>query len=345
MNKYQIFKSQRHGNLEQQIADIASQLDTWLSESHLTAGDIQYSKVFLSDILNQYDLFTGTALYQDRLSKNATTLVGQAPADGSKVAVLVEAGQDNNGQVFQSLRLNDSEAQGMSSYLQTLTLFERYIKSLEGTGMTIRDNLIRTWIYVADIDINYDGVVRARNDVFQRYGLTADTHYVASTGIGGYSQTRHATVAMDFLSLPGVQPEQLKYLQALDHLNPTHEYGVAFERGTRLTLPNLTTYYISGTSSIDRHGQVVHLGDVAQQTERLLENICALLHDGEATMDDIRYFIVYLRDFADYETVDQYLSTHYPTIPHILLHAKVCRPQWLVEMECIAAKDNQRADL
>lgn len=83
----------------------------------------------------------------------------------------------------------------------------------------------------------------------------------------------------------------------------------------------------------------MHLKDVAQQTERLLENICALLHDGEATMVDICYFIVYLRDFADYETVDQYLSTHYPTIPHILLHAKVCRPQWLVEMECMAEKD------
>ena len=27
-----------------------------------------------------------------------------------------------------------------------------------------------------------------------------------------------------------------KYLQALEHLNPAHEYGVAFERGTRLTL-------------------------------------------------------------------------------------------------------------
>ena len=58
--------------------------------------------------------------------------------------------------------------------------------------MTIRDNLVRTWIYVADIDVNYDGVVRARNDVFRRYGLTADTHYIASTGIGGYSQTRQS---------------------------------------------------------------------------------------------------------------------------------------------------------
>ena len=205
--------------------------------------------------------------------------------------------------------------------------------------MTIRDNLVRTWIYVADIDVNYDGVVRARNDVFRRYGLTADTHYIASTGIGGYSQTRHATVAIDFLSLPDVKPGQMKYLQALDHLNPTHEYGVAFERGTRLTLPHRKIYYISGTASIDNQGQVLYPGDVERQTARLLDNIRALLADGEAQMSDIRYFVVYLRDFADRKTVGRYLDSHHPGIPYVLLHAKVCRPQWLVEMECMAEKD------
>lgn len=201
---------------------------------------------------------------------------------------------------------------------------------------------MRTWIYVADIDVNYDGVVRARNDVFRRYGLTADTHYVASTGIGGYSQTRHATVAIDFLSLPDVKPGQMKYLQALDHLNPTHEYGVAFERGTRLTLPNREIYYISGTASIDKQGQVLYPGDVERQTARLLDNIRALLADGGARMSDIRHFTVYLRDFADRETVGRYLDNHHPGIPYILLHAKVCRPQWLVEMECIAEKDKKQ---
>ena len=41
------------------------------------------------------------------------------------------------------------------------------------------------------------------------------------------------------------------YLKALDHLNPTHEYGVAFERGTRVSLPGKYQYFISGTASIN----------------------------------------------------------------------------------------------
>lgn len=341
MNQYQIFKTQQ-GCLEQQTADIKQQLDSWLHDNRLTADDLRYCKVFLSDILNQYDTLKASPLYRDCLAKRPCTIIEQAPADGSKIALLAEAGHNDDGFRFQSLRLSDGEAQGVSSYLQTLTLFERYIQSLKGTDMNIRDNLVRTWIYVADIDVNYDGVVRARNDVFHRYGLTAATHYVASTGIGGYSETRHATVAIDFLSLPGVEPNQLKYLQALDHLNPTHEYGVAFERGTRLTLPNREIYYISGTASIDKQGQVLYLGDVERQTARLLENIRALLAGGGAQMSGIRYFVVYLRDFADRETVGRYLDSHHPGIPYVLLHAKVCRPQWLVEMECIAEKDREQ---
>lgn len=341
MNQYQIFKTQQ-GCLEQQTADIKQQLDSWLHDNQLTADDLRYCKVFLSDILNQYDTLKASPLYRDCLAKRPCTIIEQAPADGSKIALLAEAGHNDDGFRFQSLRLSDDEAQGVSSYLQTLTLFERYIQSLKGTDMSIRDNLVRTWIYVADIDVNYDGVVRARNDVFHRYGLTAATHYVASTGIGGYSETRHATVAIDFLSLPGVEPNQLKYLQALDHLNPTHEYGVAFERGTRLTLPNREIYYISGTASIDKQGQVLYLGDVERQTARLLENIRALLAGGGAQMSGIRYFVVYLRDFADRETVGRYLDSHHPGIPYVLLHAKVCRPQWLVEMECIAEKDYEQ---
>lgn len=341
MNQYQIFKTQQ-GSLEQQTADIRQQLNSWLYDNRLTADDLRYCKVFLSDILNQYDTLKASPLYRDCLAQRPCTIIEQAPADGSKIALLAEAGHNDDGFRFQSLRLSDGEAQGVSSYLQTLTLFERYIQSLKGTDMSIRDNLVRTWIYVADIDVNYDGVVRARNDVFRRYGLTAATHYVASTGIGGYSETRHATVAIDFLSLPGVEPSQLKYLQAPDHLNPTHEYGVAFERGTRLTLPNRKIYYISGTASIDKQGQVLYLGDVERQTARLLENIRALLADGGAQMSGIRYFVVYLRDFADRETVGRYLDSHHPSIPYVLLHAKVCRPQWLVEMECIAEKDYEQ---
>ena len=83
------------------------------------------------------------------------------------------------------------------------------------------------------------------------------------------------------------------------------------------------------------------MGDVTRQTERLLENIGALLADGDATMADVKYFIIYLRDLADTTAVSEYMQQAYPDVPHIITHAKVCRPAWLVEMECVAEKSRE----
>ena len=273
----------------------------------------------------------------------------QTPLNGSKASLLIKTTDDTTPILFHSLRLTEEEAKGKNSYEQTRLLFNKYLKTIEGTDMTMERNLVRTWIYVTNIDVNYQGVVEARNDIFDKEGLTADTHYIASTGIGGATPVRHAAVAIDFLTVPNIKEEDKKYLQALEHLNPTHEYGVAFERGTRLTLPTHTLhpegsqqfkqqYFISGTASINKHGDVVYEGDIVRQTGRLLENIGALLKDGDATMNDIRYFIIYLRDITDYHTVEILMNQFYPQIPHIIVEAKVCRPGWLIEMECIAEK-------
>ena len=55
MNQYKIFKAQQQGSFEQQTADIKQQLDSWLNDNQQTTGELRYCKVFLSDILNQYD--------------------------------------------------------------------------------------------------------------------------------------------------------------------------------------------------------------------------------------------------------------------------------------------------
>ena len=51
--------------------------------------------------------------------------------------------------------------------------------------------------------------------------------------------------------------------------------------------------------------------------------------------------IVYLRDISDYEKVRYIFDSRYPDIPKVFLWAPVCRPGWLVEMECMAIKDTE----
>lgn len=340
MEKYKIIYPESRGLFQDQLSEMGTTLKEYLSNESSEGRQIAYSKVFLSDIQNQYTALKTSRTFRDMLSEAPCSIIGQAPLRGCKVAALVKTTDLSESLVFHSMRLSDDEAIGESSYLQTLAIFKKYVDYLAEQGLDMKTHLVRTWIYISDIDVNYSGVVRARNDIFARYGLTADTHFIASTGIGGDSQTRHACVAIDFLTYPHIDETQKKYLKALDHLNPTHEYGVAFERATRLDTGSTMHYYVSGTASIDRHGNVLHVGDVSRQAERLIENIRALLADGDATLGDIRYLIVYLRDISDYQTVDSIFSNHFPDMPYIIVHAKVCRPEWLIEAECIAEKES-----
>ena len=349
MDKYIILSPEAKGSFNDRLNFLYLKLGNILDTEKLENRTLQYCKVFLSDSQNQIKEFEESLLYQEFLKGTNLTIVEQTPLNGSKASLLIKTTDDTTPILFHSLRLTEEEAKGKNSYEQTRLLFNKYLKTIEGTDMTMERNLVRTWIYVTNIDVNYQGVVEARNDIFDKEGLTANTHYIASTGIGGATPVRHAAVAIDFLTVPNIKEEDKKYLQALEHLNPTHEYGVAFERGTRLTLPAHTLhpegsqqfkqqYFISGTASINKHGDVVYEGDIVRQTGRLLENIGALLKDGDATMNDIRYFIIYLRDITDYHTVEILMNQFYPQIPHIIVEAKVCRPGWLIEMECIAEK-------
>lgn len=347
MDKYIILSPETKGSFNDRLNFLYLKLGNYLDAEEIEGRTLQYCKVFLSDSQNQIIEFKESLLFQEILKNTAYTIVEQTPLNGSKVSLLIKTTDDKEPVLFHSIRLTEEEAKGKDSYEQTRMIFDKYLAILqqenqqqEGNGhqLTMERNLVRTWIYVTNIDVNYQGVVVARNDVFDQQGLTADTHYIASTGIGGATPVRHAAVGIDFLTLPGIQEENKKYLQALDHLNPTHEYGVAFERGTRLTLPTKQQFLISGTASIDKHGEVVYEGDVVRQTGRLLENIGALLKDGDATMNDIQYFIIYLRDLSDYQTIEHLMNQFYPQIPHIIVEAKVCRPGWLIEMECIAEK-------
>lgn len=339
MDKYTILTDNGSGLFSERLNDVYGKVCNYLKAERQEGRTLHYTKIFLSDIANQHDELLHSPLMTDIVANTAHTVIQQSPIGGTKIGLLLKTSDETDAFTLQSLRLSDDEISNFGSYVQTIMLFDKYIALLKQQGLNLKDHCVRTWIYVRDIDTNYDGVVKARNDVFRQHGLTVDTHFIASTGIGGRALGKNVCVAIDFLTARTIQPDDKLFLHALDHLNPTHEYGVAFERGVRISLPQKYQYFISGTASINNRGEVINIGNVKKQTERLLENIGALLADGGATMDDVKYFIIYLRDLADTVVVDNYMAQHYPNVPRIITYAKVCRPAWLVEMECIAERE------
>ena len=69
---------------------------------------------------------------------------------------------------------------------------------------------------------------------------------------------------MDTYAVDGLKSEQIHYLYAPTHLNPTYEYGVSFERGTYVDYGDRRQVFISGTASINNKGEVVCPGRHSQ---------------------------------------------------------------------------------
>jgi enamine deaminase RidA (YjgF/YER057c/UK114 family) len=229
-------------------------------------------------------------------------------------------------------------APGDTSAEQTTGIFTAYTGGLQARGLTLADGAVRTWLFVRDVDANYGDLVTARRAHFTAHGLTAETHYIASTGIEGLAPDNPAFVQMDAYAVAGLRPEQVTYLSATGYLCPTHHYGVTFERGTAVRYADRTQIYISGTASIDRDGQIVHPGDLQGQIARTLENIAALLRQAGAGPRDVAQYLVYLRNADDRAVAARALRAHLGDVPAVIVRGPVCRPGWLIEIECIALR-------
>ena len=281
------------------------------------------------------------------------SVVGQPPANGARVALeawhisgMLEKRrkEDQGGTVMTTrrphYRLFLAGRKGTSapdSYGQMREEFRWLDRAAAAHGGTVPELVHRTWIYCRDIDNNYRGLVEGRNERFNRYGLTPETHFIASTGIEGCTETPGRLLHMDSLGIVGLKPGQVRYMEAPDYLSPTHLYRVAFERGARIVYGDRSHYFLSGTASIDAEGNIVHPGDVARQTARTLENMNALIERNGGSLSDLKQAVVYLRDWADRETVSRRLmESPLAAVPHLLLKAPVCRPGWLVEIDGIA---------
>ena len=310
-------------------------------------------RYFLSDAANQSHQLLATQIEN---SDCALSIVEQPPLDGTKIALWAylqtgvqtrtlphgdyEVSHGGYRHIWSASNFNKAS----KSEYQTRLLLNDYVMRLAGQGCSLANNCIRTWFFVQNVDVNYAGVVKARNEVFLTQNLTEKTHFIASTGIAGRHADHEVLVQMDAYAIDGVQPEQIHYLYAPTHLNPTYEYGVSFERGTYVDYGDRRQVFISGTASINNRGEIMYPGDIRKQTLRMWENVETLLAEAECTFEHVGHLIVYLRDIADYTVVQEMFEERFPHIPKVYLQAPVCRPGWLVEMECMAVKPIQNEE-
>jgi enamine deaminase RidA (YjgF/YER057c/UK114 family) len=320
-----------------------------LRDAGLDLDSEVFVRLHVSDALNQIDQLRDSIGL--RGAGGLVSIVGQSPLQRNKIALeayhvrgrrpcrrrFYPGGQlvVDHGSYQMVWGAFHTRAAG-SSAAQTTDLLQQLEGLLASHGGSVCNDVLRTWFFVRDIDTHYKGLVEARRELFAGWGMTAATHYVASTGIAGEMSRYDEVVAMDALLELGLNPAQIRFLTAESHLCPTHHYGVTFERGTRITYGDRTHYLISGTASIDKEGTILHEGDLDGQVERTLENIEALLSSQGAHLSDLKQAVVYLRDPSDGGRARLLLASLLPrTVPFIVVEGRVCRPGWLVEIEGI----------
>lgn len=325
-----------------QLREVEHELQALLRDDAKGMSPV-FMRWFLSDAANQ----------AHAISKEyncAMSIVEQAPLDFTKVALWVWLMEDvevnalpdgafavTHGQfthIFEGSRCRPGE----DSHHATYDMLSNSEKRLHEFGGSLIDNCVRTWFFVQNVDVNYGGVVSGRNALFNECGLTRHTRFIASTGIGGRNADKNATVQMDSYSVKGLRKGQMKMVNAPEYLNPTYEYGVAFERATSVDYGDRRHVFISGTASIDNKGEVVWEGDIRRQTLRMWTNVEALLKAAGCGWEDVGQMLVYLRDPADSIVVREMFDERFPDTPRVILLAPVCRPGWLIEMECMAMK-------
>jgi len=207
--------------------------------------------------------------------------------------------------------------------------------ALTDRGLAFKD-VVRTWIYVRDIEHNYEFVNQARNRFFEEQHMA---RLPASTCVEGALAGAAAPVAMDLYAVAAKGDVCVQAI-APGSMGEASAYGSAFARGSRIVEPGRKTLYISGTASIDAQGAVVAVDDIKGQLDRTFENLRALLTGSGMDLCDVVSATAYLKRQDDFREFLKAASAHGLAIetPTAVVVADICRPEWLGEIEVCAVQ-------
>ncbi len=224
-------------------------------------------------------------------------------------------------------------------YEQVKYVFERSQKILKSKGLDF-SNTVRTWLFADEILSWYGELNKARNVFFQKHDIF-NKIVPASTGIG-ISNTYDRVIASQFLAF---QPknDSVKIEKANSPLQcPALDYKSSFSRAIKVTAPDHKRLYISGTASIDEHGETVFKGDAEAQVNMTMKVVNAILEDAKMSWEDTKSSLVYFKYKNDFGLFDEYCMKNGIELPHIKIEADVCRDELLFEIELSAIRKTLR---
>jgi chorismate lyase / 3-hydroxybenzoate synthase len=250
------------------------------------------------------------------------------------------------GVVFGRLSIFESDIATVppaASALQSATelAYREIFAVLQTLGMP---HLVRVWNYLPDINAETHGAERywqfnsARQDAFIACGRTVTGAVPAACGVGSPLGTPLVIYFLASSNAPTAieNPRQVSAYHYPPQYSPR---SPTFSRACTVNFASAPALFISGTASILGH-ETVHLGDAAAQTRETLRNIKALLGAANGTAAPPPFTIgalwykAYVRHLSDLAAIESELRAGLgPGAQVLYLHADLCRPELLVEIE------------
>lgn len=97
--------------------------------------------------------------------------------------------------------------------------------------------------------------------------------------------------------------------------------------------------FVSGTIPNDAQGNVVGKGDIALQTDHVIQSIKNVLEAAGATLEDVVMNHIFVTDYTNYAKMNEVYGRYFgKTRPaRYCVKAELVHPDWLVEIASVAA--------
>lgn len=249
-----------------------------------------------------------------------------------------------NGTTYLMLQNIQGEADSADSIqtrkVRAQRMFERADLILKNHGATYK-NVVRTWIYLADILAWYNEFNEVRNRTYHDFGIMPGQNghlfLPASTGIQG-TVLNGAPVTMDLLAVvPGeVSQPMIKRMSSTLQIEAYH-YESAFSRGLLIHEPEVSMIQVSGTAAIDEDGQSLYPGDIHGQIDYTFDAINTLIRQEDASLEDVCAATVFVKRPEDIHIFREIAGSRgLENFPCVCVVADICREELLFEIDAEA---------
>ncbi|MEI7941747.1 MAG: Rid family hydrolase [Candidatus Riflemargulisbacteria bacterium] len=367
-----------------QLKSNLTQLDAILKKNNLSTDNVLRTQIFTRDLQEAKEIYNELVAYYGGMPP-AFSIIPQPPAYGEDCLMEVQISELTPKRININLSILEQENmrwaflsgimpnEGITdTYECAKNVFEKSQQLLENNGFSF-GQIARTWIYQDDIighapneKQNYQCMNDARATIFKdktfQIGNPSTDKWngkvpPASTGID--MSPKNGTPIL--LEVVAVSPKATNIMgyplrnpfqtNAFDYEQTVLEKGFAetkappaFSRGFCVDSPEGSTIFVSGTASVE--GQdVIHIGDVAKQTELAILNMLRVLNERGLTAKDIFTLRAYVAKPKHYSDEDfqnalriatSIVKGIFPNTPCLFTQANVCRPDWLFEIESMA---------